>query len=238
MSSSLPFIQSWLTSKEAQSPLLLVSPDTMALQEEVAAIKLISVCTANQIPCNACVACKQATAGSHPDITELPAAEKMTTLKNVRTFLSAVRQTPFHNRRLLIIPLADRLSREGSNALLKALEEPPAYARFILTTSFKKRLLPTLLSRCQILLVPPKHIKNTATQEIPLPQFGQHQGTLSSEETDVLASYLQARLHQEGFSAPLYRSFLRLKDYYKIKSERGNEKLASEVLLATVESLK
>lgn len=65
----------------------------------------------------------------------------------IRSLESWARQTPFGRRKTIIIEHADRMLDASRNALLKILEEPPAYATFVLTTSRRQAMIPTILSR-------------------------------------------------------------------------------------------
>ncbi len=65
----------------------------------------------------------------------------------VRALEAWARQTPFGTRKTVLIEHADRMLDAARNALLKILEEPPAHARFVLTTTRRQAIIPTLLSR-------------------------------------------------------------------------------------------
>ena len=84
----------------------------------------------------------------------LPSAYKLhdllpdaTPVFQVRAVERWARQTPLGDSKLVIIEHADRMLDASRNALLKILEEPPAFARFVLTSSRKQALIPTILSR-------------------------------------------------------------------------------------------
>ncbi len=102
-------------------------------------------------PCGACASCRQHAAGSHPDRFVLePEDASVVTIDQVRRLQEALPYRPLTSpRRVVLVPEAARLNLEASNALLKILEEPPPHALFVLVTSQRDRLLPTILSRCQ-----------------------------------------------------------------------------------------
>jgi DNA polymerase III delta prime subunit len=211
----LGYARTWLASPEAEAPLLITGEDEAALQAMTATIQALVTST---------------------DVIEVEGTEKTISAKTIAPVLQAARQKPLHDKRLIIIPRAERLSAAAVSALLKSLEEPAVSARYLLVTKYKRQILPTILSRCQVLVVP-KNSDNAPADVAAssLPRFGNHQGALTAEEAEMISNYLSQELPKKGFSPALYRSFLRLKDYYKIASVRGNDKLATEVLLATLE---
>lgn len=102
-------------------------------------------------PCGTCRSCRQHVAGSHPDWCVLePEDASVVTIDQVRRLQESIPYRPLTStRRVVLIPEAARLNLEASNALLKILEEPPPHTLFLLVTSQRDRLLPTILSRCQ-----------------------------------------------------------------------------------------
>lgn len=102
-------------------------------------------------PCGACRSCRQHAAGSHPDWFVLePEESSVVSINQVRGLQESIHYRPLTSaKRIVLIPDANRLNIEASNALLKLLEEPPTHAVFILVTAQRDRLLPTILSRCQ-----------------------------------------------------------------------------------------
>ena len=101
-------------------------------------------------PCNRCVSCTEITEGRSLDVMELDAASR-TGVDNIRELQEVVSYAPVRDRyRVLIIDEAHMLSKAAFNALLKTLEEPPPQVVFILATTEMQRLLPTILSRCQV----------------------------------------------------------------------------------------
>jgi DNA polymerase-3 subunit gamma/tau len=101
-------------------------------------------------PCNECVSCTEIMEGRSLDVMELDAASR-TGVDNIRELQEVVSYAPVRDRyRILIIDEAHMLSKAAFNALLKTLEEPPARVVFILATTEIQKLLPTILSRCQV----------------------------------------------------------------------------------------
>lgn len=104
-------------------------------------------------PCGKCPACIRAAAGSHPDIhrAQGSGASRSFHVEEIRFIRSDVYKKPHEARyRVYLLFGADTMSIQAQNALLKVLEEPPAYALFILTCPSASSLLPTVCSRAQI----------------------------------------------------------------------------------------
>lgn len=230
-------ILNWLEAKEAQPPLLLLGHSESVLQELARSAALGAVCTSTNKPCQVCQACKQALGNIHPDVVVVAGEEKTIRMKEIKALLETVRNTPLHGRRLVVIPQAERLSAAAVSALLKTLEEPGPGTRFLLWSGYKRRILKTILSRCMIVpIMGPQQISGI-DESVPRPVFGQHTGPLQEEELAVIYQALAKQLRAGRQGPELVKAFTRLKDYYKIRSVRGNEKLASEVLLATLDQL-
>ena len=101
-------------------------------------------------PCNECGSCKSFNENASFNITELDAASN-NSVEHIRALIEQVRFQPQQGKyKVFIIDEVHMLSQQAFNAFLKTLEEPPAYAIFILATTEKHKILPTILSRCQI----------------------------------------------------------------------------------------
>ena len=100
--------------------------------------------------CNECESCRSFNAGRSLNIHELDAASN-NSVEDIRTLIEQVRIIPQVGRySVFIIDEVHMLSAAAFNAFLKTLEEPPAHAIFILATTEKHKIIPTILSRCQI----------------------------------------------------------------------------------------
>jgi DNA polymerase-3 subunit gamma/tau len=100
--------------------------------------------------CNKCNSCKSFNEGTSLNIHELDAASN-NSVDDIRTLVDQVRFAPQAGKyKVYIIDEVHMLSSSAFNAFLKTLEEPPSYAIFILATTEKHKILPTILSRCQI----------------------------------------------------------------------------------------
>ncbi|MDR0265959.1 MAG: DNA polymerase III subunit gamma/tau [Sphingobacterium sp.] len=101
-------------------------------------------------PCGACDSCKSFQNGNSFSIHELDAASN-NSVDDIRNLIDQVRIPPQAGKyKIYIIDEVHMLSQAAFNAFLKTLEEPPSYAIFILATTEKHKILPTILSRCQI----------------------------------------------------------------------------------------
>ena len=100
--------------------------------------------------CNECESCRSFNEGRSLNIHELDAASN-NSVEDIRTLIEQARIIPQVGRySVFIIDEVHMLSAAAFNAFLKTLEEPPAHAIFILATTEKHKIIPTILSRCQI----------------------------------------------------------------------------------------
>ncbi len=101
-------------------------------------------------PCNQCESCLSFNKNASFNIHELDAASN-NSVDDIRNLVNQVRIPPQIGKyKVHIIDEVHMLSSQAFNAFLKTLEEPPAYAKFILATTEKHKIIPTILSRCQI----------------------------------------------------------------------------------------
>ncbi len=106
--------------------------------------------TADTEACGTCSTCRSFEDNTSFNIFELDAASN-NSVDDIRALTEQVRYAPQHGKyKIYIIDEVHMLSSAAFNAFLKTLEEPPAYAIFILATTEKHKILPTILSRCQI----------------------------------------------------------------------------------------
>lgn len=106
--------------------------------------------TADGDACNECASCRAFNEGRSLNIVELDAASN-NGVDDIRSLVDQVQVPPTQGRyRVFIIDEVHMLSTAAFNAFLKTLEEPPSYVIFILATTEKHKIIPTILSRCQI----------------------------------------------------------------------------------------
>ncbi len=106
--------------------------------------------TENIEACNECDSCQSFNEGASLNIHELDAASN-NSVDDIRNLIDQVRFAPqIGSHKVYIVDEVHMLSTAAFNAFLKTLEEPPAHAIFILATTEKHKIIPTILSRCQI----------------------------------------------------------------------------------------
>jgi len=100
-------------------------------------------------PCGACPSCTQITQDRSLDVIEIDGASN-TSVDNIRDLRESVKFAPASGRfKIYIIDEVHMLSDSAFNALLKTLEEPPPYVKFIFATTHPHKVIPTIISRCQ-----------------------------------------------------------------------------------------
>ncbi len=128
-------------------------------------------------PCNECHACKQALSGNNPDIIKVTHEKPATVgVEDIRNGVNNdVVIKPYSSKwKIYIINEAEKMTVQAQNALLKTLEEPPAYAVILLLTSNPEALLPTIQSRCVVLNMKPVSddiVKNYLMKELHIPDY-------------------------------------------------------------------
>jgi DNA polymerase-3 subunit gamma/tau len=135
--------------------------------------------------CDHCESCVSFNQNASFNIHELDAASN-NSVEDIRNLIDQVRYPPQSGKyKIYIIDEVHMLSSAAFNAFLKTLEEPPSYAIFILATTEKHKILPTILSRCQIFdfnRIQPQHIANH------LAKIAQKEGIeAESEALDLIA---------------------------------------------------
>lgn len=141
-------------------------------------------------PCGECHSCKQAKSGNHPDIIHVK-HEKPNTISvdDIRTQVNNdIVIKPYSSPyKIYIIPEADLLSVQAQNALLKTIEEPPAYAVIFLLTENAESLLPTIMSRCVMLKL--RNIKTTLIKKYLMEQM-----QVPDYQADICAAFAQGNM--------------------------------------------
>ncbi len=130
-------------------------------------------------PCGECPSCKASQSNTSFNVFELDAASN-NSVEDIRELNEQVRFSPQQGKyKIYIIDEVHMLTTQAFNAFLKTLEEPPAYTIFILATTEKHKILPTILSRCQIF-----DFKRITTQDTVrhLSQISKKEGVEAEEE--------------------------------------------------------
>lgn len=128
-------------------------------------------------PCGHCASCLQAESGNNPDIIFVTHEKpRIISVDEIRSqVVDTVSTFPYAGEyKIYIIDEAEKMNEQAMNALLKTIEEPPAFVVILLLTDNKERLLPTIRSRCEIIDVKPVNtelIKNYLMKEYKLPDY-------------------------------------------------------------------
>ena len=171
-----PFVH-WLERQNSKRPVhasLVIAPEDTGGEQLVQAMAASILCetpTVERHACGHCASCQLIAAFAHPDFRVLrpsildmshPIEEmrpekpsKEITIDDVRDLDNMVNQTSHRGgQRVVVVYPAHKLNRNAANALLKTLEEPPANTLFILLAHDTHQLLPTIVSRCQLIVAP------------------------------------------------------------------------------------
>ena len=125
------------------------------------------LCSGGNKPCETCAPCRKVMGGNHPDFITVDDPEKKTVPVDLirRARADIYIQPNESDHKIYLFPRAQDMGIPGQNALLKVLEEPPAYGVFILLTDNPEKLLPTVRSRCTELAMQSLD-PNTLTREL------------------------------------------------------------------------
>ena len=141
-------------------------------------------------PCMTCHSCKQVMSGNHPDLIyvkhEKPGSIGVDDVREQINDTIMIRPYSSYYK-IYIVDEAEKMTVQAQNALLKTIEEPPAYAVIILITTNQEAFLPTILSRCvQMKLKPLKDftIKSYLTQNLHIPE----------KDADICAAFARGNL--------------------------------------------
>ena len=128
-------------------------------------------------PCGECHSCRQALGNNQPDIIYI-SHEKPNTIgvEDIRAQINNdIGIKPYSSPyKIYIINEGEKMTPQAQNALLKTLEEPPAYAVILILTTNVETLLPTILSRCVVLHmkpVPDKLVKKYLMEQLEIPDY-------------------------------------------------------------------
>ncbi len=197
---------------------LLVGEQGIGKMTAAREITKILLCGSDNPPCGKCHECVLLGAGNHPDSIELP-QEGTLSIKAIRALRDQAAMRPHSARlRVIIIPSAERLAVPAQNALLKLLEEPPGNTVLILTVPGTAALLPTTVSRCQVIsLQPPTDSEVLASVEGVTPELLELVGGSPGRVVELLQNPSETE---------------RLKQYASWLAEAESAQLSRRMLLA------
>jgi len=170
-------LQGALRSGRISHAYLFVGPEGVGRRSAALAFAQTLLCTTGgDDACGTCVACRKVAAGAHPDLrliapggrTESGAERRAVGIEQIRDLKHEASYPPYEARwKVFIVEDAEAMRAEAANSLLKVLEEPPSQSVIILISESASALLPTLVSRSQIVrftFVPPGEIAAALTE--------------------------------------------------------------------------
>jgi DNA polymerase-3 subunit delta' len=147
-------MQRALTHQRVPQSMFFVGPLHCAISDYVIQLMQLFLCKISQNePCLSCIDCQMISERNHPDMEWIKPEKNGGSIKidQIRELQQAAYLTPQRTPyRLIAIEAADRMNTASANALLKILEEPAPHTIFILMAQQLSTVLPTVLSRCQI----------------------------------------------------------------------------------------
>ncbi|HIQ02534.1 MAG TPA: DNA polymerase III subunit delta', partial [Anaerolineales bacterium] len=174
------------------------------------------LCEGEFRPCGSCRACRLVTGGNHPDLHWVEPESKAgrLTIGQVRELQRQLALTPnLGGYRVAVLERFEQTTPSAANALLKTLEEPPAYVLLILLAPDTDSLLPTIVSRCQV--VPLRPLPVRAVEQALVERWG-----VGPEQARLLAHLCGGRLgwavRAATDPAPLRRRQQRLEDLVEL----------------------
>ncbi|GFN35719.1 DNA polymerase III subunit delta' [Tepidimicrobium xylanilyticum] len=139
-------------------------------------------------PCNRCRSCLKFNSWNHPDLMFIKPENGLIKKKVIDDLIKDLSKAPFESkRRIIIIDDSHEIGIEGQNALLKTLEEPPSYINIILITSNSNNLIPTILSRCEIVKFSP--VESHKIIDLLTKKYGK-----SLEEANFIANFTKGSI--------------------------------------------
>lgn len=144
-----------MTEKRLSHAYMLLGPEGPSRDEAARRLAAALVCPAREPPCGVCRDCRKALEGVHPDVIWVERQRTDKALRSqilvgqIRAMTADAALAPNEAaRKVYVVAQADRMNDQAQNALLKALEDPPGHACFILCAAAADALLPTVRSRC------------------------------------------------------------------------------------------
>ncbi len=174
-------------------------------------------------PCGTCHSCEKNQKQIHPDFILIGDGEKNLKIEEIRNLKQTINYKPTDShRKVYLIKNVENMTRESANSILKILEEPPSYVVFILTVSDFERMLPTVISRCQVY-----HFTPLTEQEI---RVALEQATGANGEQLEAAVSLSGGMIGRGISLLLDGDYGEMISKVRSLSEQINEISLPEML--------
>jgi DNA polymerase-3 subunit delta' len=172
---------------------LLAGPEGVGRRTLATRFAMALNCTTPPEPgsfCGECRECRQIAALAHPDLSLLTPTEghKDILIDQVRDLQHTLALAPYAAKyRIALLPNFQRANTQAANALLKTLEEPPERVVMLLTADALEHLLPTIISRCEVIRLRPASITDAAA-------FLQSSQGLPADQADLLAHLTSGRI--------------------------------------------
>ncbi|MDH4068164.1 MAG: DNA polymerase III subunit delta' [Dehalococcoidia bacterium] len=146
-------------------------------------------CDGPEVPCGECRSCQRIRDGKHADVTPIGLDSRTEIgIDDIRGLQRFANLPPYEGKcKVFIIDEAEYLSTEAANSLLKILEEPPPRVTWLLLASEEKRLLPTIISRCQRLELKP--VPSERVQEVLVNSY-----SVDADKAQLLTQLCHGRL--------------------------------------------
>lgn len=174
---------------------IISGPDGSGCDQLVDCLAAAFVCTDERNrPCGICADCRKAAGGIHPDIIHvtIPEDKRLISVDQVRKMRADAYIRPNEaNRKVFVIHDAQTMREEAQNALLKILEEGPAYAAFLLLVEHPQQLLSTIRSRCETLSLTAERQHVELSDEL-MQAAGELAARLMGEDALLLMEYTVA----------------------------------------------
>lgn len=165
---------------------LFEGPEALGKKKIAMVFSKILLCKKEGLePCNECDSCIKFNSGNHPDFFLIkPDKNKKIIIKEqIEDLIKSIITKPLEgSRKIYIIDDSFKMNPQAQNSLLKTLEEPPSYVNIILISTSTKKLLPTVLSRCEIIKFAP--IRNDIVS-----RFLEENHRKTQEEAEFISSY-------------------------------------------------
>jgi len=153
---AVDLLKSALASERVAHAYLLTGPPQIGKRSLALNFGQALNCLDEEKPCGQCLACSKIAHGSHPDVQVIEGERGTLKIDQMRTLRHEAALSPLEGRwKIYIIRQMEQATAEAANCLLKTLEEPPAHVILMLTASEAEALLPTIVSRCQVLNLRP-----------------------------------------------------------------------------------
>lgn len=150
---AMQLLLSGLTTGRVSHATLIVGPPNIGKTTLARTFAQVLNCSGPApLPCGECSACRRVISGNYPDARILEANDQPIKIDQVRDLQRELSLAPYEGRwRVAVLAAFERATPEAANALLKTLEEPPGPVVMLLTATQADDLLPTIVSRCQVL---------------------------------------------------------------------------------------